>query len=109
MSIKSATPQHVVASMQADINAGFRSGDVASRNGVHRETVLRLAKRGLIVVPEGFHRPGNKRGYAPSWSLPKWLPIDLRADYRDNATLYGEEHAARPARIAKAEAMRPEA
>jgi hypothetical protein len=95
--------------MQSDIDAGFRSGQVASRNGVHRETVLRLVRRGLLVAPDGFHQRGNKPGFDHFQQFPKWLPRDLRSDYHDNAVLYGEEHAARLARAAKAEAMMVEA
>ena len=104
-----ATPDHVVAAMQIDIDVGLSQGKVAKKHGVHRTTIERLVRRGKLTTKPEFHRPGNKPGIANFGTFPKWLPRDLRPDYHDNARLYGEEHAARLARAAKAEAMTVEA
>ena len=103
------TPDHIVAAMQADIDAGLTQGEVAERHGVHRNTVERLIRRGKSVVSAEFHCRGNKAGVANNGMFPKWLPSDLRPDYYDNVRLYGEEHAARLARAAKAEAAQARA
>jgi hypothetical protein len=42
--------------------------------------------------------------HCPGIPTPKWVPDELRDEYRDFARLYGEERAAKEIRMMKAEA-----
>ncbi len=51
--------------------------------------------RRLVALSNSHH---------PNVPMPRWVPAELRDDYRDIARLYGEEIAAREIRRMKAEA-----
>lgn len=98
-----------ISQMQADIDADLPQFRVASRAGLSIQSIQRLINLGKLTVSEKQNRNGFTLGSNANGIYPWWLPRDLRADYLDNLRLYGEEHAARLARAAKAEAMMMEA
>jgi hypothetical protein len=102
-------PPQVLASMQADIDAGLPQFRVASRAGVSTRSIQRLVSLGHLKVTDEQFKSGFTTGSNRNGIYPWWLPRDLRADYIDNFRLYGEEHAARLARAAKAAAQLVEA
>lgn len=98
-----------ISRMQADIDADLPQFRVAGRAGISIRSIQRLINLGKLTVSDAKSRSSFTLGSNANGIYPWWLPRDLRADYLDNLRLYGEEHAARLARAAKAEAMMTEA
>lgn len=88
---------------QSALDRGATLTGAGNEAGVARATIQRMLSEGVIT---DARRPQMPKMRGPI--VPKWVPHDLRADFLDNRRLYGEIHAARLARVAKAEVARAE-
>lgn len=91
----------LIRSVQSSLDHGLSLTATGNANGVSRATIHRMLIEGVVTER-------NRPGRGSRSIVPVWVPDDLRAEFFDNRRLYGEIHAARLARVAKAEAARPE-
>lgn len=93
----------ITAAVVGAIRLGATVREAAASCGVSFRTARRISAEGGAAI-----RPAPNGRNRHSLVIPRWVPADLRTDFLDNRRLYGEIHAARLARIAKAEVARPE-
>ena len=91
----------LIRTVQSALDRGTTLTGAGNEAGVARATIQRMLAEGVIT---DSRRPKMPKMRGPV--VPKWVPHDLRADFLDNRRLYGEFHAARLARVAKAEVAR---
>lgn len=104
MPVHNATSDEIMALMQADLNAGDTHCVIGRRHGVHPNTVSKMVRSGRLKTKTTAAPAKPRKALSARGIFPNWVPRDLRPEYYDNARLYGEEHAARLARAAKAAA-----
>jgi len=92
--------QEIIQAVQTGLDQGKILRVIGEEAGISRSAVQRMLAEGVVVDTRGSLSP-----QARSPRIPPWVPSDLRADYFDNCRLYGDIHAARLARAAKAEAL----
>lgn len=98
----------IVAKIEAMIAADATRAEIGATLGISRNTILRLLQAGkLSREPRRASNARRAKRLACAGSVPMWVQGDLRGEYRENMNLYGEDHAARLARRAQAEAARP--
>ena len=105
------TPREMVARLRTMAAEGQCLSDMAHAAGLSRVAVRRLCEEEGIAVPSHVVRMDRARAKGreaarirASVCIPRWVPPDLRADYRDFAAEMGEEVAASRVRRLKAEA-----